>query len=390
MRVLLSFPHALGAPGIGWTAWNQADSLVRAGHDVHLVAGSLARPVPGAASITTSLAAGRVRVPHRAIGRERAFAWHDLVARDRLRRVDVDVVHLWPLAPGLTAHAARDAGIPAVREAPNTHTRRAWEAVAAEIDRIGMTGADRTAHTADARHLAMEQVEWDAVTGVLAPSEPVAESFRAEGFAPERVLRHRYGYRPGTRRAAVRTAAAKPLRAVYVGLGEPRKGLHHALDAWLASDASGTGTFTIAGRMLPAYAAYLGARLEHPSVRLVGFQSDVPAVLAASDVLLLPTVEEGSALVTYEAQAMGTVPLVSTAAGAMLDHGVHGLVHTPGDVGALTAQLDLLAADRGELARLSASALEHAPELTWDAAAVELVRAYETAVAQEVPDAVTV
>ena len=392
MRVLLSFPHAIGAPGIGWTAWNQADSLIRAGLEVHVVAGSVGRPVEGAASVTTSLAVGPTRIPHRAVGRERAFRWHDGVARAVLRRTPVDVVHLWPLAPGLTATEARTRGIAAVREAPNTHTRHAWDVVSAEIERLGLTGADRTAHTENTAHLAMEQAEWDAATGVLAPSEAVADSFIAQGFDPRRVFRHRYGYRPGTRRAAVRSAEARPLRAVYVGLAEPRKGLHHALDAWLASSASQGGTFTVVGRMLPGYAAHLGDRLDHPSVRVVGFRDDVPAALAASDVLVLPTLEEGSALVTYEAQAMGAVPLVSTAAGAVIDDDVHGLLHAPGDAATLCAHFDRLAADRSELARLSGNALAHAGELTWDAAAESLVQAYRdaVAVAEGVPDALPV
>ena len=71
--MLFSFPHGLGTPGIGWTAWNQVDSLIRAGHEVHVVTGRLVRPVEGAASVTTSLAVGGLRVPHRALGRERAF-----------------------------------------------------------------------------------------------------------------------------------------------------------------------------------------------------------------------------------------------------------------------------------------------------------------------------
>jgi len=391
MRVLFSFPHGLGTPGIGWTAWNQVDSLIRAGHEVHVVTGRLVRPVEGAASVTTSLAVGGLRVPHRALGRERAFRWHDRVARARLRRTAVDVVHLWPLAPGLTAAEARARGIAAVREAPNTHTRHAWDVVAAEVDRLGLTGVDSTAHTENLSHLAMEQAEWDAVTGVLAPSDAVADSFVAQGFDPSRVFRHRYGYHPGTRRPAPR-AATVPLRAVYVGLAEPRKGLHFALDAWLASRASEEGTFTVIGKVLPGYAGHLGDRLRHPSVRVVGFRDDIPAALAASDVLMLPTIEEGSALVTYEAQAMGAVPLVSTSAGALIDDGVHGLLHAPGDVAALSAQLDRLESDRGELARLRANALAHAGQLTWDAAAERLVEAYRDAVllAKGVPDAVAV
>ncbi|MEJ1154280.1 glycosyltransferase family 4 protein [Microbacterium marmarense] len=379
MRILISFPHSLGATGIGWSAWNQADSLIRAGHEVHVVAASVGRPIVGAASVTTTLSARRLRVPHRAIGRERAFRWHDLQARRTLARTPVDVAHLWPLGEGLTAAAARASGVAVVREAPNTHTERAWRTVGAETHRLGIV-AEPTAHTPSASHLRMERAEWAASTAILAPSQAVRDSFVAEGFSPERVLRHRYGYRPGTRRPRVRSADPRPLRVVYVGLGEPRKGLHHALQAWRASRASVDGTFTVIGRMLPAYSRAIASDLAQPSVRVVGFSDDVEAALASADALVLPTVEEGSALVTYEAQAMGCVPLVSTAAGAVIEDGVQGLLHTPGDVATLTSQFDLLASDRAVLARLSKAALEHASHLTWDAAAIELLAAYQVAV----------
>jgi glycosyltransferase involved in cell wall biosynthesis len=382
MRVLFSFPHALGAPGIGWTAHNQVIGLISRGHEVHVVAASIARAVPGAASVTTSLTIARRRVPHRAIGRDRAFRWHDSVAARVVRRVRPDVVHSWPLSTGLAADEGRRQGAAVVREAPNTHTAHAWRIVDEEVRTLGLQRLVTSAHTPNARHLAMEQADWDAATAILAPSDAVAQSFIAEGFAEERIVRHRYGFAPSPRRVEPRSAEPGPLRAVYVGLGEPRKGLHFALRAWLESEASLKGTFTVVGRMQPAYADMLGEQLAHPSVTVIGFSNSVPAVLAASDVLLLPTIEEGSALVTYEAQGVGCVPLVSTAAGAMLEHGVQGLVHEPRDVAALTAQLDLLSRDRALLRRLSKGALAHAPALTWDAAADALVAAYEESVAR--------
>lgn len=379
MRVLFSFPHALGAPGIGWTAWNQVDGLARLGHDVHVVAASIARPLPANVRVTQTLAVRGRRIPHRVVGRDRAFAWHDQRGAQSVARGGYDIVHLWPTGPGRTAAAARERGIAVVREAPNTHTEYAWKVVAEEVATLGLQGEVDTAHTANARRLEMERADWTQATGILAPSEFVARTFRDAGFADDRVLRHQYGFRPGSRVARPRSRASTPLRAVYVGLGEPRKGLHYALDAWLRSEASREGTFTVVGRMLPAYEALLADRLAHPSVRVIGFSHQVEAALAASDVLLLPTIEEGSALVTYEAQGMGCVPLVSTASGALMEDGVHGLFHEPRDVDALVAQLDLLSRDRTVLARMSAAAIDHVPALTWDAAAEKLVSCYETA-----------
>ncbi|GAB2464255.1 glycosyltransferase family 4 protein [Xylanimonas ulmi] len=382
LTVLYSFPHPVGAPGIGWTAWNQVTELVAAGHRVHLVTTSLERPVAGLASLTTTLAVAGVRVPHRALGRERAFRHHDRVAARAVTRLadTLDVVHAWPAACLATLGAAREAGLPAVREVPNTHTAHAFAVVAAECARLGVAMPPRLAHAGDPRKLRLEEAEYEAATALLVPSEPVRRSFLDRGAAPERLLRHRYGYRPGGAPPPRQYDPARPLRAVFLGRGEPRKGLHHALAAWAASGASREGRLVVHGDLglVPQYRAVLEP-LVTAGVDVRPFTANVPGALAAADVLLLPTVEEGSALVTYEAQAAGVVPLVSTAAGALLDHGVHGLLHEPGDVATLAAHLDLLARDRVRLRRLSEAAAAHAPELTWQAAGGELVAAYRAA-----------
>ena len=139
ISILYSFPHSFGAPGIGWTAWNQVNELVRAGHHVHLVATSILRDVEGLASVRTSLSVGGRRIPHRALGRDRALRWHDRVAARAVASRRPDVVHVWPLAATRTIAAATELGIPSFREVPNTHTANAYEVVARESARLGLT-----------------------------------------------------------------------------------------------------------------------------------------------------------------------------------------------------------------------------------------------------------
>ncbi|MCS0498052.1 glycosyltransferase family 4 protein [Protaetiibacter mangrovi] len=381
LSVVYSFPHAIGAPGIGWTAWNQVTELVAAGHEVHLVSASVARPIPGLASDRRVLQRGRVRIPHRAVGRDRAFAFHDRIGAELVRRVRPDVVHTWPLAAERTLRAAAEVGAPGLREAPNTHTAHAYQVVAEECARLGVELPADASHAANAAHLAREEREWAAAAAVLAPSDAVARSFVARGHDPERILRHRYGARSDGAPAAPRRSDDPPV-VLFLGRVEPRKGLHHALRAWAGSRLRDSGRFVVHGDPIPTYAAVLAPLLDQPGVEMRGFTRDPGAALAAADVLVLPTVEEGSALVTYEAQLAGCVPLVSTAAGAYLDDGVHGLLHEPGDVDALRAQFDLLADHPEEFARMSAAAAAHAPELSWEAAGRSLVAAYRAAIAR--------
>ncbi len=120
------------------------------------------------------------------------------------------------------------------------------------------------------------------------------------------------------------------------------------------------------GTFIPGYRELLEPLLAHSSIDVRGFVSDFETVLRASDVLLLPSIEEGSALVTYAAQGCGCVPVVSDAAGARCTHMVDGMVHTAGDADALTQQLTTVAGDRELLARLREGVLHTARTLTWE------------------------
>ena len=101
------------------------------------------------------------------------------------------------------------------------------------------------------------------------------------------------------------------LTMIFVGVCAVRKGLHYALEAWLRSPASKDGTFLIAGEFLPAYQEKLASMLAHPSVKVLGHRNDVPELMRKSDILVLPSIEEGIGLVITEAMGSGCVPLAS-------------------------------------------------------------------------------
>src|SRR5262249_54437716 len=149
----------------------------------------------------------------------------------------------------------------------------------------------------------------------------VARTFLDRGFAPEKLARHQYGCDAGLYHPEGRTVdESLGLRLLFVGVCAVRKGLHFALEAWLRSPAHREGSFSIAGDFIPAYREKLAPLLSHPSVHMLGHRKDVPELMRNSDALILPTIEEGSALVTSEARASGCVPVVSDAAGAVCTH----------------------------------------------------------------------
>jgi glycosyltransferase involved in cell wall biosynthesis len=377
VRLFYSFPHAVGRPGIGTTAYHQVAGAIRQGLDVTLVCTTLARELPGHPRVIETLSVGGRRIPHRALGVRRAYRLHDRRAARLLRQMahEVDVAHCWPAGCLETLRTARELGIPAVREVPNTHTRYAFEAVARETEALGLPPVEGHSHTFSAEVLAEEEREYELADALLIPSEFSLGTFLDEGVPAEKLALHRYGYdadafSPGDR------PESDGLVAAFVGGCEPRKGLHYALTAWIDSGAAENGRFVICGSFVPGYQEALGPLLEHPSVEIRGFVDDPADVLREADVLVLPSVEEGSALVTYEAQACGAVLVVSDAAGARCDHGRHGLVHAAGDVATLTTHLRVLDQNPRLLAQLRARVIAERERLTWDAAAAELAAVY--------------
>jgi D-inositol-3-phosphate glycosyltransferase len=386
LRVLYSFPHSLGKPGISTTASHQIQGLIEQGVTVDVVCTSLQRELPGARRVIETLRLGGRRVPHRALGVHRAYRYHDWRAArtlERLRR-EVDLVHSWPAGCLRTLSTARQVGVPGFREVPSAHTQTAYEDAARAADDVGVDLPSDHHHRYDARHLERELREFAAADYLLVPSAYVERTFIEHGHQPEQLIRHRYGYDPDSFGALGRTEKTDGdgLTALFVGRGEPNKGLHHALRAWVESGAAERGRLILCGDMLPPYREKLGALLAHPSVRELGFVSDVSSVMREADVLLLPSLTEGSALVTYEAQAAGCALLVSDAAGAPCEHLREGLVHAPGDVAALTEHLRSVDRDRALLQTLRTHALANSARLTWAAAGARLRDAYAEGLAR--------
>jgi glycosyltransferase involved in cell wall biosynthesis len=381
MRILYSFPFAIGAPGIGTTALYQVLGLLERGHQVTVMATSADKRAPRLPDLRSTLSLGGVRLPHRVFGMDRTMAFHDAQVAGHLRQQpdSYDVVHCWPSATLATARVAAEIGVPSLREVPNTHTENAYEVVGQLCAGLGIELPPGSSDRFNADRLARMEEEYQAAFRLLLPSERVAETFRVRGFAEGKLMRHRYGFDPKVFIPPAAEADAGPLRALFLGSVGPRKGLHVALQAWARSEASKDGRFAIYGRVEDTYRPIIEPLLAAPGVELHEFTSNVGGVLQDSDVLLLPSFEEGSALVTYEAQGCGVIPLVSDAAGAMCTHGVTGLVHHAGDAEALAQHLDSLAHDPERRRAMRQAVLDQRDSLTWLAAAETLEACYESA-----------
>jgi glycosyltransferase involved in cell wall biosynthesis len=380
VRVLYSFPHKLGAARICGIAWNQVNGLAKAGADVVVFPGVLYKPLPASVKVRPTLAWEKLRIPYKLLGTMRACALHDFTVARRIEKMagQIDIIHAWPLGGLLTLKTAARLGIPTVMERPNAHTRFAYDVVQRECDRIGVVLPPNHEHAYNEASLLKEEEEYRLADRLLCPSEFVVRTFLDQGFPREKLARHIYGLDEKTYFPDLQPVTPRPgLTMIFVGVCAVRKGLHLALEAWLQSPAHKDGTFLIAGDFLPAYAERLSSMLAHPSVKVLGHRKDIPELMRKSDVMVLPSIEEGFGLVCTEAMGSGCVPLVSDACTDICEHMKNALVHHVGDVETLAKQITLLHEDRALLERLRATGLRRVPEITWDAAGEQLLRVYQ-------------
>jgi glycosyltransferase involved in cell wall biosynthesis len=284
------------------------------------------------------------------------FEW-DPVAAGRLRalvrRVRADVVH---------AHAAHAVSLAALAvvgtRVPLLVTRRV--ALPLRRNPLSRWKYARPAH-------------------FIAVSQRVRSVLRAGGVAAERISVVHSGVEVG--RAAARASAAtlrelgvepgRPLVVMVSALIPPHKDPATFLAAIAAvRDAGGDVQALLVGDgPLAAAAARLCSRLGLGGVvRLVGFRRDAVELLAAADVAVLSSRDEGLGTTLLDAMVAG-VPVAATAAGGVTEvvrDEVDGLLVPVGDAAALGAAIGRLLGEADLRASLVAAARERVRQFSID------------------------
>jgi glycosyltransferase involved in cell wall biosynthesis len=115
-------------------------------------------------------------------------------------------------------------------------------------------------------------------------------------------------------------------------------------------------------------------------VRLLGYRNDIPAVLAASDVFVLPSFREGTPRVITEAMA-SSLPVVATAIAGIPEQvvdGETGLLVEPGDPDAVADCLDDLLGDPQRRERMGTQARERVSRFSEEEMCSDLDALYRT------------
>jgi glycosyltransferase involved in cell wall biosynthesis len=194
----------------------------------------------------------------------------------------------------------------------------------------------------DPRPIENEPVEYALADAITLPSQFTKRSFLEMGI-PERKLRVvPYGVNLSAfNRLAER---AGNFRVLFVGQLSVRKGLHYLLDAFNRARIPGSELVLVGGRSADTDA--LLKRYPVTNLSLLGHipRADVAREMSRASVMVLPSIEEGLALVQAQALACGcpVIGTVNTGAEDLFTDGREGFIVPPRDVAAIVERLTQL------------------------------------------------
>ncbi len=274
-----------------------------------------------------------------------------------------DIIYLWPGASISLYEKLKSAGYFVVTERINTLLQNSKRILDAEYASLGIkTTHGLTSEAAEEEIRCMELSDF-----IFSPSPGVTSSILEAGIPRSKILDSSYGLenneiypQPQPRQVN------KPVTAIFVGTICIRKGIHLLLQAWEKADTD--ARLNVVGRISPEAEELLSSALRRrPEIKHIDFVNDLEPIYREADFLILPSLEEGSPLVSY--LALGAwLPLVVSpmGSGGIVEHMLDGLIVDPHNIDQLAGAIRTMATDDALRNRLSAAAGAKAPMYTWD------------------------
>lgn len=286
--------------------------------------------------------------------------------------VDCDIFHGWSHQCLSALRRARELGAVTFVERQNSHDHNQQRLLREEYRHWGYDGAPPVRPWGMRRGIE----EYDSADFITVPSVYAYDSMITEGIREEKVFLNPYGV--DVKRFTPAAEEPGGFRLLFVGQICLRKGIPYLLQAWKELKL-GDAELWLAGRVKPDARDVVSEMANSPSIRILGHVADPAPLYRKASAFVLPSIDEGSALVTYEAMACG-LPLVFTYnCGAVARDGIEGIQVPIRNPDALAEAIERLYQDPDLRRSLGKAGRERAELYTWEAAGERLTAIYKKA-----------
>jgi len=221
----------------------------------------------------------------------------------------------------------------------------------------------------DYNHIAIEETEMELAGHIVVASSFTLQTYAEHEVSQEKISINPYGvdtkgFMPGKQD----TAGNGPVRFVFVGSVDARKGIPFLLETW-EKIAENNAELTLIGPVSEFTRNFI--QTHYPSVIVKGKIpfSEVKIALPGYDVMIFPSFFEGYGLVIPEAMACG-LPVITTNATCgpdIIEHGKEGFIIEPANEAQLRSAIEYFITEPKLAASMGVSARLKAETMSWDA-----------------------
>jgi glycosyltransferase involved in cell wall biosynthesis len=297
-------------------------------------------------------------------------------AAEKNARSRPDIVHCWSGIAEETLRACAGTAICTVARG-SAHISTQYSLLAEEEARVG-----RRLEKPSAWICAREEREYRLAHRIIVPSTFARRTFLEQGIPAERVAVVGLALRAPAFGADARVIeqrlqrlrSGEPLRVLYTGMVSYRKGMHDLQSVIQQLGAS--MQFRLVGPVLPECAAFVRAVSARAQIDGPVPEPSLAAAYAWGDVFVLPSIEDGFAVVLAQAQAAGLPILTTTNCGGpdIIAGGGQGWIVPIRDPDSMVERLAWCDAQREELAGMIEQLQRQPPTRGWSDAADDFVR----------------
>lgn len=302
------------------------------------------------------------------VGGEAALCRRNAVFQQRVSAVDIDASRAvigFDTSSWILAERCRQANTPLVLDQSIGHPlskERVYRDLRARYLDWGETFSTKANNL-----LEHEREEHVAAAAIVVASSFTRKSLVENGVDESKIVTNPYGVDFEQFRPTESEKRSRPLRFLFVGLVNARKGVPLLLEAWRAlqrrSDAELWIVGAVAESVRPLIPKLPGLRLFEPRPH-----DELPELFRECDVFVFPSFFEGFGLVLLEAMACG-LPIIAsdaTAAPDLVSRPEHGIVTDSGSLDQLISAIQSFVDRPDQLPIAARAARARAEEFSWD------------------------
>ena len=362
MKIRAYYPNYFADYGLCHACYYLLKGMQVEGHDIKLK-GIASESFSPAGFYSDIFPKWSKSIVYKALSNENVMRLAESIFLNSLQK-DVEIAYLWP-AVSLNAYKTiKNRGHKIIYEGVNTHEANSKAILDAEYKSLKLPDLS----SISAAKVIDESAKLALADYIYSCSPIMTASMLSNGIPQSKILQTSYGLSP----SAVLDVPSRFDKVnrqptfIFVGTISVRKGIHLLLKYWAKANLNAKLKLvgTIEDALKPLVSSYLlDTRIEH-----IPFTLDLTSIYKSADVLILPSLEEGSPLVTYLALGASLPVIVSPmGGGGVIVDGEDGFVIEPHDENKWVERMRQLAESDELRQKLSANSKQKATSYVWDA-----------------------